>query len=169
MFGNLLDQSLLWFVWHHPLMLWLSWYQSYHLQLENHSLRLNQGAKSQTKCFDLGLAFFAYDVVKHILFGLWIFHVCVCNVMDRVSVCCLIQIDLIALVFLVNVEFILEWRHYLRTLCLRYAHIYCNFLINSMQRVLGDGLLVLRKIENVTTGPNNRPKLACVIAECGEM
>ncbi|KAL2581621.1 hypothetical protein AAZV13_15G194700 [Glycine max] len=36
-------------------------------------------------------------------------------------------------------------------------------------RVLGDGLLVVRKIENVATRPNNRPKLACVIAECGEM
>lgn len=40
---------------------------------------------------------------------------------------------------------------------------------NFLQRVLGDGLLVVRKIENVATGPNNRPKLACVIAECGEM
>ncbi|BFG20512.1 hypothetical protein CerSpe_067850 [Prunus speciosa] len=40
---------------------------------------------------------------------------------------------------------------------------------NGCQRVLGDGLLVVRKIENVATGPNNRPKLACVIAECGEM
>ncbi|KAM0835075.1 hypothetical protein ACQ4PT_063182 [Festuca glaucescens] len=40
---------------------------------------------------------------------------------------------------------------------------------NGSQRVLGDGLLVLRKIENVATGPNNRPKLACVISECGEM
>lgn len=38
-----------------------------------------------------------------------------------------------------------------------------------LQRVLGDGLLVVRKIENVATGPNNRPKLACIIAECGEM
>ena len=38
-----------------------------------------------------------------------------------------------------------------------------------LQRVLGEGLLVVRKIENVATGPNNRPKLACVIAECGEM
>lgn len=38
-----------------------------------------------------------------------------------------------------------------------------------MQRVLGDGLLVVRKIENVATGANNRPKLACIIAECGEM
>ncbi|KAH9686336.1 peptidyl-prolyl cis-trans isomerase CYP22 [Citrus sinensis] len=40
---------------------------------------------------------------------------------------------------------------------------------NGCQRVLGDGLLVVRKIENVATGPNNRPKLACTIAECGEM
>ncbi|XP_057978776.1 peptidyl-prolyl cis-trans isomerase CYP22 isoform X2 [Malania oleifera] len=40
---------------------------------------------------------------------------------------------------------------------------------NGCQKVLGDGLLVMRKIENVATGPNNRPKLACVIAECGEM
>ncbi|KAG1338306.1 Peptidyl-prolyl cis-trans isomerase [Cocos nucifera] len=40
---------------------------------------------------------------------------------------------------------------------------------NGCQRVLGEGLLVVRKIENVATGPNNRPKLACVIAECGEM
>ena len=36
-------------------------------------------------------------------------------------------------------------------------------------RVLGDGLLVVRKLENVTTGKNNRPNLPCVIAECGEM
>jgi peptidyl-prolyl isomerase H (cyclophilin H) len=35
--------------------------------------------------------------------------------------------------------------------------------------VLGDGLLVVRKIENVATGANNKPKLACVISECGEM
>lgn len=32
-----------------------------------------------------------------------------------------------------------------------------------------DGLLVLRKIENVPTGPNNKPKIAIVIAQCGEM
>ncbi|KXN73885.1 hypothetical protein CONCODRAFT_77142 [Conidiobolus coronatus NRRL 28638] len=32
-----------------------------------------------------------------------------------------------------------------------------------------DGLLILRKIENVMTGPNNRPKLPVVITECGEM
>ncbi|KAL6009826.1 cytochrome P450 monooxygenase 22 [Asimina triloba] len=53
----------------------------------------------------------------------------------------------------------------------------CNSLLvansgantNGCQRVLGEGLLVVRKIENVATGPNNRPKLACVISECGEM
>lgn len=36
-------------------------------------------------------------------------------------------------------------------------------------RVLGEGLLVLRKIENVQTGPQDKPKLQVVIAECGEM
>ena len=36
-------------------------------------------------------------------------------------------------------------------------------------RVLGDGLLVLRKLENVATGPNNKPKLSCKISQCGEM
>ncbi|KAF5195944.1 Peptidyl-prolyl cis-trans isomerase [Thalictrum thalictroides] len=48
----------------------------------------------------------------------------------------------------------------------------CDWLDNKhvvFGRVLGDGLLVMRKIENVATGPNNRPKLSCVIAECGEM
>jgi len=48
----------------------------------------------------------------------------------------------------------------------------CDWLDNKhvvFGRVLGEGLLVLRKIENVQTGPNNRPKLPCVIAECGEM
>ncbi|KAK9218125.1 hypothetical protein WN943_006760 [Citrus x changshan-huyou] len=48
----------------------------------------------------------------------------------------------------------------------------CDWLDNKhvvFGRVLGDGLLVVRKIENVATGPNNRPKLACTIAECGEM
>uniref|UniRef100_A0A803NST0 Peptidyl-prolyl cis-trans isomerase n=1 Tax=Cannabis sativa TaxID=3483 RepID=A0A803NST0_CANSA len=48
----------------------------------------------------------------------------------------------------------------------------CDWLDNKhvvFGRVLGDGLLVVRKIENVATGPNNRPKLACIIAECGEM
>ncbi|KAI5476966.1 hypothetical protein MNV49_006994 [Pseudohyphozyma bogoriensis] len=33
----------------------------------------------------------------------------------------------------------------------------------------GDSMLVVRKIENVATGPNNRPKLACKVTECGEM
>ncbi|KAI9189612.1 Peptidyl-prolyl cis-trans isomerase-like 1 [Blastocladiella emersonii ATCC 22665] len=32
-----------------------------------------------------------------------------------------------------------------------------------------DGLLTLRKIEDVVTGPNNRPRLPVVITECGEM
>lgn len=32
----------------------------------------------------------------------------------------------------------------------------------------GDGLLTLRKIENVQTGPNNKPKLPVLITECGE-
>uniref|UniRef100_A0A8C6PYG0 Peptidyl-prolyl cis-trans isomerase n=1 Tax=Nothobranchius furzeri TaxID=105023 RepID=A0A8C6PYG0_NOTFU len=32
-----------------------------------------------------------------------------------------------------------------------------------------DGLLIMRKIENVPTGPNNKPKLPIVIAQCGEM
>lgn len=32
-----------------------------------------------------------------------------------------------------------------------------------------DGLLVLRKIENVPTGPNNKPKIAVVITQSGEM
>ena len=36
-------------------------------------------------------------------------------------------------------------------------------------RVLGDGMLVIRKVENVATGSGNKPKLPCVIAECGEM
>ena len=36
-------------------------------------------------------------------------------------------------------------------------------------RVLGDGMLVIRKIENVATGGGNKPKLPCVIEECGEM
>ncbi|XP_072333851.1 peptidyl-prolyl cis-trans isomerase H isoform X2 [Scyliorhinus torazame] len=32
-----------------------------------------------------------------------------------------------------------------------------------------DGLLVMRKIENVPAGPSNKPKLPVVIAQCGEM
>ncbi|WZN66971.1 cyclophilin-type peptidyl-prolyl cis-trans isomerase [Chloropicon roscoffensis] len=36
-------------------------------------------------------------------------------------------------------------------------------------RVLGDGLLVIRKVENVQCGPNNKPRLEVVISECGEM
>lgn len=36
-------------------------------------------------------------------------------------------------------------------------------------RVLGDGMLVVRKIENVQCGANNKPRLTVVISECGEM
>eukprot|EP00899_Mesostigma_viride_P015568 jgi/Mesvir1/24011/Mv10757-RA.1 len=36
-------------------------------------------------------------------------------------------------------------------------------------RVLPDGLLVLRKMELVPTGPNNKPKMPVTIVECGEM
>lgn len=32
-----------------------------------------------------------------------------------------------------------------------------------------DGMLVLKKIENVPTGPHNRPKVPVVITQCGEM
>lgn len=36
-------------------------------------------------------------------------------------------------------------------------------------RVLGDGMLVIRKVENVVMGGGNKFKLLCVIVECGEM
>lgn len=36
-------------------------------------------------------------------------------------------------------------------------------------RVLGDSMLPVRKLEAVQTGPNNRPKLPCVISQCGEL
>ncbi|XP_065212287.1 peptidyl-prolyl cis-trans isomerase H [Planococcus citri] len=32
-----------------------------------------------------------------------------------------------------------------------------------------DGLLVVRKIENVPTGPNNKPKIPIIISQCGQM
>jgi len=47
----------------------------------------------------------------------------------------------------------------------------CDFL-DQKHVIFGrisDGMLVVRKIENVPTGPNNRPKLAVKIVECGEM
>ncbi|ORY38524.1 hypothetical protein BCR33DRAFT_682290 [Rhizoclosmatium globosum] len=34
---------------------------------------------------------------------------------------------------------------------------------------LVDGLLTLRKIENVPTGANNKPRIPVIISECGEM
>ena len=47
----------------------------------------------------------------------------------------------------------------------------CDFL-DRKHVVFGriiDGLLVMRKIENVPTGANNKPKLAVTISECGQM
>ncbi|KAI0738228.1 cyclophilin-like domain-containing protein [Daedaleopsis nitida] len=47
----------------------------------------------------------------------------------------------------------------------------CDFL-DGKHVVFGrviDGMLTLRKIENVPTGANNRPKLTVKIVECGEM
>ncbi|XP_063725812.1 peptidyl-prolyl cis-trans isomerase H-like [Symsagittifera roscoffensis] len=47
----------------------------------------------------------------------------------------------------------------------------CEFL-DGKHVVFGkvlDGLLVVRKIENVPTGPNNKPKLPIEIAQCGEL
>ena len=32
-----------------------------------------------------------------------------------------------------------------------------------------DGLLVMRKIENVPVGANNKPKISVMISECGQM
>lgn len=36
-------------------------------------------------------------------------------------------------------------------------------------RVLGDGMLAVRKMENVATGPNNKPRIKISVTECGEM
>lgn len=36
-------------------------------------------------------------------------------------------------------------------------------------RVLGESMLTVRKLEAVATGPNNRPKLPCVVTMSGEM
>jgi len=47
----------------------------------------------------------------------------------------------------------------------------CDFLDDKhvvFGRVI-DGMLTLRKIEHVSTGQNNRPKLTVKIVECGEM
>ena len=47
----------------------------------------------------------------------------------------------------------------------------CDFLDGKhvVFRKVIDGLLVMRKIENVPTGPNNKPKLPVVVTQCGEM
>ena len=47
----------------------------------------------------------------------------------------------------------------------------CEFLDRKhvvFGRVI-DGLLVLRKIENVPVGANNKPKIGISISECGQM
>lgn len=47
----------------------------------------------------------------------------------------------------------------------------CNFL-DGKHVVFGrviDGLLVMRKVENVPTGPNNKPKIPVTISQCGQM
>lgn len=47
----------------------------------------------------------------------------------------------------------------------------CDFL-DGKHVVFGkliDGLLVLRKIENIPTGPNNKPKIPIIITQSGEM
>lgn len=47
----------------------------------------------------------------------------------------------------------------------------CDFL-DGKHVVFGrviDGLLVMRKIENVPVGPNNKPKIPISISQCGEM
>lgn len=47
----------------------------------------------------------------------------------------------------------------------------CKFLDNKhvvFGRVI-DGLLVMRKIENVPTGVNNKPKIPVIISQCGQM
>lgn len=36
-------------------------------------------------------------------------------------------------------------------------------------RVIGEGMLVVRKIENVQCGANNKPRMNVTISECGEM
>lgn len=47
----------------------------------------------------------------------------------------------------------------------------CDFL-DGKHVVFGkiiDGMLVMRKIENVPTGPNHKPKIPVIISQCGEM
>lgn len=49
----------------------------------------------------------------------------------------------------------------------------CPFLCADNKHVVFgrvvDGMLTVRKLEAVQTGQNNRPKLPCVVTQCGEM
>ena len=36
-------------------------------------------------------------------------------------------------------------------------------------RVVGDSMLVVRKVENVATGAANKPKIPVMVSECGEL
>lgn len=48
----------------------------------------------------------------------------------------------------------------------------CDFLDKKhvvFGKVIDDGMLIVRKMENVPVGPNNRPKLPVVVSQCGEM
>lgn len=36
-------------------------------------------------------------------------------------------------------------------------------------RVLGDSMLIVRKLENVATGAANKPKIPVLVSECGEL
>ncbi len=49
----------------------------------------------------------------------------------------------------------------------------CDFRLDNKHvvfgRVLGDSMLVVRKLENVATGAANKPKLPVMVTECGEL
>ncbi len=36
-------------------------------------------------------------------------------------------------------------------------------------RVVGDSMLIVRKVENVATGAANKPKIPVLVSECGEL
>jgi len=48
----------------------------------------------------------------------------------------------------------------------------CDYLDDKhvvFGKVVGDSLLIVRKIENVPVGANNRPRVAVVVSQCGEL